>query len=222
MTVRVTDLERVYGTGTAAVHALRGVTLQIEPGEVVALTGPSGSGKTTLLNCLLGLDEPTAGTVELFDTPIHDLSYEAGVEWRREHAAIVFQTAGLLPHLSAYENVELVLRMRNVNRKQRRARVDEIFDRLRLAPFAHHRPTEHSGGQRQRFALARAMVTEPVLLVADEPTGELDATTTDQVLQELRKWATEHHTTMLLATHDTHVEAIADRTLRLADGRLKS
>jgi len=215
----VRDLTRVYGTGETAVHALRGVSFDVAVGEVVALTGPSGSGKTTLLNCVLGLDRPTAGSVELFGCRMDQLSYEAGVNWRRDYAAIVFQAAGLLPHLSARENVDLVLRMRHVERNERQARIDASFERLELTAFGEHRPNEMSGGQRQRVSLARAMATQPKFLVADEPTGELDGETTERVLVEMRRWATHHGTTMILATHDREVEAIVDRTIHLVDGQ---
>ena len=218
----VADLARTYGSGDAAVRALRSVSFEIAEHEVIALTGPSGSGKTTLLNCLLGLDTPTHGSVDMFSTRIDELTYEQSVAWRRDNAAIVFQTPGLLPHLSAWENVELVLRLRNVARQDRIDRVDEVLKRLQLEPFGDHRPGELSGGQRKRFALARAMATRPRLLVADEPTGELDVATSQQVLAGLGRWARARGTTMILATHDREVEQFADRTLHLVDGRVQT
>jgi len=219
--ITVAELQRTYGTGATAVHALRDVSFAIKRGESIALTGPSGSGKTTLLNCLLGLDSPSSGSVDAFGASVHDMTYEAAVAWRRAEVAIVFQTTGLLPHLTARENVDMVLRIRKVDRHEREARIDETFQQMQIAAFADHRPSELSGGQRQRVALARALATRPALLVADEPTGELDTDTTATVLDELVASARVTGTTMILATHDRDVEAVADRTLRLVDGRVE-
>ena len=218
--IAIHDLHRTYGTGSAAVHALRGASLRVRAGERVALVGPSGSGKTTLLNCMLGLDVADAGSVDVFGVTVTSLAYEAAVDWRRDEVAIVFQTPGLLRHLSAAENVDLVLRMRGVNRTQRRDRTANAFERLGIADFATHRPGELSGGQRQRVALARAVATQPRLLIADEPTGELDSDTTAAVLEQLQIMTAEHGTTLIVATHDRSVESWADRTLRLSDGAI--
>lgn len=219
-TVQVTDVHRTYGAGDSAVRALRGVSLSIDRGELVALTGPSGSGKTTLLNALLGLDQADSGTIEVFGTLVHELAYEAAVDWRRSNIAIVFQQTGLLPHLTARENVDVVLRIRGIDGPERTRRINETFEQLEISAFGDHRPGEISGGQRQRVSLARALATRPSLLVADEPTGELDTETTVTVLDVLRAARDDHGITMVLATHDRELEAIADRTLRMVDGSI--
>lgn len=228
--VEVRGLERRYGQGAGIVYALRGADLTLSAGETVALTGPSGSGKTTLLNCILGLDRPDAGSVRLFGTDVHgsdaedaeDAKHaEHAVTWRREHAAIVFQTDGLLPHLTTAENIDCVLRFRKVSRADRARRIGDYLDRMLIAEVADKYPSEVSGGQRQRIAIARAMATHAPLLVADEPTGELDTETTTTVLAELRRWSTDHRVTVIVATHDPQVEAYADRTLTIADGRIE-
>lgn len=216
--IRVTDLRRTYGRGAQQVEALRGVSFDVLRGEVLALVGPSGSGKTTLLNCLLGLDRPDEGRAEVAGIDVTSLSYEEAVAWRRRNAAVAFQNPGLLGHLSAVENVDVALRIRNVARSDRAERIDEAFDQLGIAEFASHLPSELSGGQRQRVALARALAARPTFLVADEPTGELDSDTTQTVLRVMRSVAGAAGITMILATHDPAVEAEADRTLRLVDG----
>jgi len=218
--ILVSNLRRRYGSGSNAVDALRDVDLTVERGEIAALTGPSGSGKTTLLNCLLGLDRADSGTVEIFGQRIDSLDYEAAVAWRREHVAIMFQNPGLLPHLTAAENIDLVLRMRHVDRVDRPTRVAHALERMQIGDFADHRPGELSGGQRQRVALARSLAAQPPLVVADEPTGELDPETTQVVLEQLVAAARTSSATVLIATHDPEVTAIADRQLHLVDGQL--
>ena len=220
--ILVREVHRTYGNGATAVHALRAVDFSIATGEIVALTGPSGSGKTTLLNCLLGLDRPDNGTITIFGNDLHTMTYEQCVTWRRRDVAIVFQATGLLPHLTARENVDMVLRLRGVEASERAERIEAAFAALGLEAHADHRPSQLSGGQRQRVSLARAISARPALLIADEPTGELDSETTAQVLAVLTSAARTAGTTMLLATHDRAVEAVADRTLRLSDGRIAS
>lgn len=216
----VVDITRTYGSGAGAVHALRGVSLTIERGEVLAVVGPSGSGKTTLLNCMIGLDQPSGGSISGFGTDVTSLSYEEGVAWRREQVAVVFQAAGLLAHLSAAENIDIALRLRGVDRTDRRGRTDGALDAMGIAELADYRPAELSGGQRQRVSIARALAVRPALLVADEPSGQLDAVTTELVLEELLRPVAEHGMTLIMATHDPEVEAKADRSLRLVDGQI--
>ncbi len=216
--IDASDLHRHYGEGDRVVHALRGASVQVRRGEIVALSGPSGSGKTTLLNCLAGLDTPTSGAVNVLDQNIAALSYEERVEWRRQNVAIVFQTTGLLPHLSAAENVDIVLRIRGLSRSDRKDRVAEALADLGLADLSTHRPGELSGGQQQRVSLARAIASRPALLIADEPTGQLDSETTSKVTSRLHDAARTHGITMLMATHDREVESMADRVMRLVDG----
>lgn len=219
--LEVTGLTRTYGSGDSAVAALRGVDFTANVGEFVALTGPSGSGKTTLLNCLLGLDQGDAGTITILGTRVDELTYEEAVEWRRENVAIVFQATGLIPHLSGHENVEVVLRLKNrVPRSERHSRVDATLAALGIGELRNHLPEEMSGGQRQRFAIARALVSQPAVLIADEPTGELDSDTAQAVLSVLRAEADLAGTTMLVATHDQLVAASADRVVAMRDGRV--
>ncbi len=219
--IEVTGLARTYGSGDAAVRALRGVDFSVSSGEFVALTGPSGSGKTTLLNCLLGLDRGDSGSIEVLGTAIDQLSYEQAVEWRRQNIAIVFQATGLIPHLSGHENVDVVLRIKEqLSRSERRDRVDATLDALGIGDLANHLPEEMSGGQRQRFAIARALVARPAVLIADEPTGELDSDTAQAVLAVLRTEASNAGTTMVIATHDSLVADSASRLVAMSDGQI--
>ncbi len=219
--IAVAGLTRTYGSGDAQVHALRGVDFIATPGEFVALTGPSGSGKTTLLNCLLGLDRGDSGTIEVAGTAVDQLTYEQAVEWRRTKVAIVFQATGLIPHLTGEENVDMVLRIRAaMDRSERQSRVAEILDALGVGELSEHLPEEMSGGQRQRFAIARALVAEPTILVADEPTGELDSDTAQDVLGVLRSESERLGTTLLIATHDRLVATEADRVVTMRNGQI--
>ena len=213
-------LRRTYGQGNNRVHALQGASLTVNAGEMVALVGPSGSGKTTLLNCIVGLDRPESGATRVLGTTIEDLDYEGAVSWRRDHVAIVFQATGLLPHLTARENIDIVLRIRGVGRRERRSRSTDALDQLGIGEFADYRPAELSGGQQQRVSLARALASRPALLIADEPTAQLDTDTTVTVLHELRTAAAAAGTTVLIATHDVTAQAFADRSVRMLDGRL--
>ena len=213
------DVQRRYGTGAAEVSALNGADLTVARGEILAVTGPSGSGKTTLLNCLVGLDTPNEGRIEVLGTNVASLDYEEAVAWRRDNIAIMFQSGGLLPYLTARENVDVALRLRGVGRADRSEAIADSLARLGLAEHGDRRPGELSGGQRQRVSLARGLAVAPQLLVADEPTGELDADTTLIVLDELRRVVEERGATIIMTTHDPAVEAFADRTVRLVDGR---
>lgn len=219
--INATDVYRTYGEGDRAVNALRGAWLTIQPGELVALSGPSGSGKTTMLNCLAGLDSPTAGRVVVLGQDLAELSYEDGVEWRRQNMSIVFQSTGLLPHLTAAENVDIVLRIRGIERGARKERVERSLADLGLADLANHRPDELSGGQQQRVSLARAIASRPRILIADEPTGQLDSETTNLVISQLHELAQAHDITLLMATHDRAVEDMADRVVAMVDGTIR-
>ncbi len=209
---------RTYGADDAAVVALRGADLTVARGEIVAVTGPSGSGKTTLLNCLAGLDAADDGAIEVLGTDVRALDYEDAVEWRRQNVAIMFQAVGLLPYLTARENVEIALRLRGVDRSSRRSATAEALARVGLADHADHRPSELSGGQQQRVAIARVLAQPPKLLIADEPTGQLDSDTTLVVLDELRSAVKDHDLTIVMTTHDPTSTAFADRAVRLAGG----
>jgi ABC-type lipoprotein export system ATPase subunit len=218
--VETSGLERVYRTGRQSVYALRGVDLTVAAGHFVALKGRSGSGKTTLLNCIGGLDEPTGGDVRVFGRSLAGLSDGDLTDWRRRHVGFIFQSFGLLPALSAYENVELLLRIGGVPRRDRPRQALRSLEMVGLAKWRDHRPYELSGGQQQRVAIARAIATRPLLLLADEATGELDTETTHDVLSLFRTIVRDEGLTLLLATHDPLADAYADRILHLQDGQL--
>jgi putative ABC transport system ATP-binding protein len=224
--VRVDAVSREYVRGDDSlfgrssgptVTALDGVSLAVERGEMVGVAGPSGSGKSTLLHLLAALDTPSRGTVTLAGVDVSDRSARERTRLRLDHVGIVFQRFHLLPSLSARANVALPLVERGVPTRERRSRAAELLDRVGLADRADHRPGALSGGEQQRVAIARALVTEPDLLVADEPTGELDTETGDRVLSLMADLATDH--AVVLASHDEQVLDRADRVVRLRDGR---
>ena len=218
--VQTEDLWRVYKVGTQEVLALRGVNLNVESGHFVAVKGRSGSGKTTLLNCVGGLDHPTSGVVRVFGHDLSELDGEQLTRWRREQVGFVFQSFGLLPTLSAYENVELMLRIAGVRGNERRERALHCLDLVGLSQWALHRPYEMSGGQQQRVGIARALANNPQLILADEPTGELDSTTARETLALFRRIVEEEHVTVLMASHDALVDEYVDEVLQLKDGQI--
>ncbi len=216
--VSARDVTRRYGEGDAAVDALRGITLDIVPGQFAAIMGPSGSGKSTLMHILAGLDKPTAGVVEIAGIDITDLSDSRLTLLRRHQVGFIFQFFNLLPMLTAEENILLPLRLAGENID--RAWADEIIDQVGLDDRRKHRPSELSGGQQQRVAIARALASRPAVLFADEPTGNLDSTTSSEILDLLRTMVTTHGQTMVMVTHDANAAAMADRVLFLADGQI--
>ncbi|MGA5095843.1 ABC transporter ATP-binding protein [Streptomyces lavendulocolor] len=218
--VRVEDVHRSYGTGAAAVHALRGVSFEIPHGELVALKGRSGSGKTTLLNLVGGLDTPDRGRITIDGTDLAGLGETGLLELRRDRIGFVFQGFGLLPILTAAENVGVPLRLRKADPREREERVALLLALVGLADHAAQRPGELSGGQQQRVAIARALANEPALLIADEPTGQLDAETGLAVMELLRAVVRSEGVTALVATHDAQLLGLADRVLELGDGTL--
>jgi putative ABC transport system ATP-binding protein len=218
--VETEDLWRVYKVGAREVPALRGVNLKIEPGRFLALKGRSGSGKTTLLNCIGGLDRPTSGTVRVFGQELSGLNDQQLTRWRREQVGFIFQSFGLLPTLSAFENVELMLRIAGVRGKERHERTMYCLNLVGLTKWAHHRPYEMSGGQQQRVAIARALANSPQLILADEATGELDSVTAREILALFRRIVEEEHVTMLMASHDALVDEYVDQVLQLRDGQI--
>jgi len=211
-------LTRVFGLGERRVVAVDNVDLDVRQGEFLAIVGRSGSGKTTLLNLLAGLDRATSGSVYFDGQDLGRLSDEGLVELRRYKMGFVFQSFALLPLLSAYENVELPLRIRGMGRGERRRRVDEALEKVGLSQRAHHRPYELSGGEEQRVGVARALVTSPQVIFADEPTGELDSTTSRMIGSILREIVTENGVTVIGATHDLSLAEMADRVVELVDG----
>jgi putative ABC transport system ATP-binding protein len=216
------DVWKIYGEGETAVPALRGITVEIRRGEMLAVMGPSGCGKTTFLNCLSGLDEVSRGSVTLDGSDLHAMPDGARSEYRARRTGFVFQSYNLLPILTAEENVEMPLLISGCSAREARARAREMLAQLGLADRAAHRPMELSGGQQQRVSLARALVTNPAIVWADEPTGNLDAEGSRQVTALLRELNRRFRQTMVVVTHDPEVAAACDRTLRMSDGHFVS
>ena len=211
---------REYPSGDGIVHALAGVDLRVEPGELIAVRGRSGSGKTTLLNVLGGLDRPTAGRVSIEGRDLASLSTDQLLDLRRRTISFIFQGFGLLPILSAAENVEIPLRLARAAPAVRQERVAEMLDVVGLGGRADHRPTELSGGEQQRVAIARALANRPRILLADEPTGQLDSETGHLIMALIRRVVRIEHVTAIVATHDPGMLDVADRVVELRDGRL--
>jgi putative ABC transport system ATP-binding protein len=214
------ELTRRYGDGDSAVEAVAGVSLEVPSGQFTAIMGPSGSGKSTLMHLLAGLDRPTEGTVEIAGEEITAMADKRLTLLRRKHIGFVFQAFNLVPTLSAEENVTLPLSI--AGRKLDRGWIDSVIGRVGLDDRRTHRPAELSGGQQQRVAVARALVAEPTVLFADEPTGNLDSRSSAEVLGLLRDAVSAYGQTTVMVTHDAHAAAVADRVLFLADGRLVS
>ena len=214
--VTATDVVRRYGEGDTAVDALRGVSVDIAAGRLTAVMGPSGSGKSTLMHILAGLDKPTAGEVTVAGVDISDLGDDELTKLRRDHIGFIFQFFNLLPMLTAAENIVLPTRLAGVKPDQ--AWLDEVVASVGLTERLSHKPSELSGGQQQRVAVARALVSRPSVMFADEPTGNLDSTTSGEILGLLRASVDELGQTTVMVTHDAHAAAIADRVLFLADG----
>lgn len=215
------NLTKVYQKGKLTVTPLEDLDLEVRRGEFLALMGPSGSGKTTLLNLIAGIDRPTTGELYIGGENIASFSRGRLTQWRARHCGYVFQLYHLVPILSAYENVELPLLLDSkLSRRDRRAKVHAALDLVGLSDRADHRPTELSGGQEQRVAIARAIVADPGLLVADEPTGDLDRESGDNILNLLRELSGEHGKTIVMVTHDARAAEAAERILNLDKGRL--
>jgi len=220
--IETQDLQREYKLGARTIHALRGVDLNILPERFVALKGRSGSGKTTLLNCIGGLDRPTAGIVRVFGKDLAEFDEDQLAWWRRRELGFVFQAFGLLPTLSTYENVDLMLRLVNVPRGERRERTLHCIDLVGLRKWMDHRPHELSGGQQQRVGIARALANHPQLILADEPTGELDSNTSRDILNLFKQIVETEHITILMSSHDPLVDEYVDEILLLRDGQISS
>jgi ABC-type lipoprotein export system ATPase subunit len=221
LAVHVSNVTRSYSVDNERVMALRGITLEIPRGSFVGLMGRSGSGKTTLLNMIGGLDQPTTGEISLYGQPLASMNQERLTLIRRKSIGFIFQSFALLPILSAWENVELPLRIAGVRSgRERRQRAEEALALVGLERWATHRPAEMSGGQQQRVAIARALVSRPTLLLADEPTGELDSTTGRNILQLLREIVRTEGLTLVMVSHDPTVREFADTIYELRDGQL--
>ncbi len=220
--VEIDNLTKVYWKGKQEVPVLRGVSLEVEAGEFVALMGPSGSGKTTLLNLIAGIDRPTSGLLRVDGQELAKLSRGQLAAWRARHVGYIFQQYHLIPVLNAFENVELPLLLLPLSRGERRKRVQIALDAVGLLDRYDHYPRQLSGGQEQRVAIARAFVADPTLIVADEPTGDLDAETAQQALALLNRLNRETRKTMIMVTHDPKSAAAARRLIRLEKGVLAS
>jgi len=220
--VRAVGLTRRYEMGDTSVDALRGVDLAIARGECVALVGPSGSGKSTVLNLIGGLDRPTSGEVWINGTELGNSDERTRTRHRRQHVGFVFQSFNLMPRLTAEENVALPLMFSGVPEKERMARAQALLKRVGLGPRLTHRPTQLSSGEQQRVAIARALVAQPALLLADEPTGNLDTVTGAEIMHLLKELNQERDLTLLVVTHDAEVAAFADRIVILRDGQVES
>ncbi len=214
------DLIKVYRTGKAEVIALRGLDMHVDDGEFVAVRGPSGGGKTTFLNILGGIDRPTAGRIEVNGSNLVDFTDGELVRYRLRQTGFVFQFFNLVPTLTAEENIELPMRLASRNGEARKARTKELLDLVGLAHRARHRPDELSGGEQQRIAIAVALSNDPPLLLADEPTGELDTKTGQEVLNLFQRLNQDLKKTIVVVTHDARVADIANRTLDIRDGKI--
>ena len=215
------NISRKFGTGDAAVTAVKDVNLKVKQGEFLAITGRSGSGKTTLLNLLGGLDQPTQGQILLQNRDLSDMSDPEMVKLRRHNIGFIFQSFGLLPLLSAYENVELPLHIRGYSWRDRRTLAHETLELVGLSGRTSHRPYELSGGEQQRVAIARALAPNPQIVFADEPTGELDTATGISISNILKNISSERAVTVIVATHDPVISQISDRVIDIMDGEIK-
>jgi len=220
MILQTKDLTKTYRVGQEEIPALRGVNFEADVGDFIVINGPSGSGKSTFLNMIACIDKPTSGEVFLEGQPTSSLSESQLAELRKHKIGLVFQTFNLIPVLSAYENVEYPLLLLGMSRAERRQRVMALLEEVGLKDLAKRRPDELSGGQRQRVAMARALVTNPKLVLADEPTANLDSETGKQVMFIMRRLNAEHHVAFIVVTHDPVVTQYAQRTVKIRDGQL--
>lgn len=218
MLIELTDVRKKYRRDAIEIPVLDGVSMSVGEGDFLALMGPSGSGKSTLLNLLAGIDQPTSGTITIGGTTISGLSERGLAAWRSRHVGFIFQLYNLIPVLTAFENVELPLLLTRLSKKQRRDHVMVALDIVNLSDRAGHYPRQLSGGQEQRVAIARAIVTDPTLLLADEPTGDLDAKSGDEILTLLQRLNKEFRKTIIMVTHDPHAADRASHVYHLEKG----
>jgi putative ABC transport system ATP-binding protein len=218
--LKITDLQKTYKRRNESIDVLHGLNLEIAEGEFIALMGPSGSGKTTLLNLIGGLDQPSHGTIEIGGQRIDTMSQRELARWRARHVGFVYQMYNLLPMLSAIRNVELPLLLTKMGRAERRLRAETALELVGLKDRMKHKPAELSGGQEQRVGIARAIVTDPTMLLCDEPTGDLDRKSGDQILDLLQGLNESHNKTIIMVTHDPHAAARSSRTLDMDKGML--
>lgn len=220
--IRLQDVRKEYVVGDSHIHALDGVSLTVSPGEFVCISGRSGSGKSTMLNMLAGLEKPTSGEIVILDKHIENMSESARIRFRRQYIGFVFQSYNLMPQYTAVENVELPLMLRGMGRKERRKQALAVMEQVGIVSHAEHKPSELSGGQQQRVGIARALITKPPIVFADELTGNLDTKTSAEIMDLLTGLFRSSGTTFMLVSHDPDMSQYTDRTIHLLDGKIIS
>ena len=220
--IRLQDVRKEYVVGDSHIHALDGVSLTVSPGEFVCISGRSGSGKSTMLNMLAGLEKPTSGEIVILDKHIENMSESARIRFRRQYIGFVFQSYNLMPQYTAVENVELPLMLRGVGRRERRRQALAVMEQVGIVSHAEHKPSELSGGQQQRVGIARALITKPPIVFADELTGNLDTKTSAEIMDLLTGLFRSSGTTFMLVSHDPDMSQYTDRTIHLLDGKIIS
>jgi macrolide export ATP-binding/permease protein macB len=220
--IRLQDVRKEYVVGDSHIHALDGVSLTVSPGEFVCISGRSGSGKSTMLNMLAGLEKPTSGEIVILDKHIENMSESARIRFRRQYIGFVFQSYNLMPQYTAVENVELPLMLRGIGKRERRKQALAVMEQVGIVSHAEHKPSELSGGQQQRVGIARALITRPPIVFADELTGNLDTKTSAEIMDLLTGLFRESGTTFMLVSHDPDMSQYTDRTIHLLDGKIIS
>lgn len=220
--IRLQDVRKEYVVGDSHIHALDGVSLTVSPGEFVCISGRSGSGKSTMLNMLAGLEKPTSGEIVILDKHIENMSESARIRFRRQYIGFVFQSYNLMPQYTAVENVELPLMLRGIGKRERRKQALAVMEQVGIVSHAEHKPSELSGGQQQRVGIARALITRPPIVFADELTGNLDTKTSAEIMDLLTGLFRESGTTFMLVSHDPDMSRYTDRTIHLLDGKIIS
>ena len=220
--IRLQDVRKEYVVGDSHIHALDGVSLTVSPGEFVCISGRSGSGKSTMLNMLAGLEKPTSGEIIILDKHIENMSESARIRFRRQYIGFVFQSYNLMPQYTAVENVELPLMLRGIGKRERRKQALAVMEQVGIVSHAEHKPSELSGGQQQRVGIARALITKPPIIFADELTGNLDTKTSAEIMDLLTSLFRSSGTTFMLVSHDPDMSRYTDRTIHLLDGKIIS
>ena len=220
--IRLQDVRKEYVVGDSHIHALDGVSLTVSPGEFVCISGRSGSGKSTMLNMLAGLEKPTSGEIVILDKHIENMSESARIRFRRQYIGFVFQSYNLMPQYTAVENVELPLMLRGIGKRERRKQALAVMEQVGIVSHAEHKPSELSGGQQQRVGIARALITRPPIVFADELTGNLDTKTSAEIMDLLTGLFRSSGTTFMLVSHDPDMSQYTDLTIHLLDGKIIS
>ena len=220
--IQLQDVRKEYVVGESHIHALDGVSLTVSPGEFVCISGRSGSGKSTMLNMLAGLEKPTSGEIVILDKHIENMSESARIRFRRQYIGFVFQSYNLMPQYTAVENVELPLMLRGIGKRERRKQALAVMEQVGIVSHAEHKPSELSGGQQQRVGIARALITKPPIVFADELTGNLDTKTSAEIMDLLTGLFRSSGTTFMLVSHDPDMSQYTDRTIHLLDGKIIS